>query len=80
MQKSKWLTYLLIASPVGIVSGYSMSAVFLENIGWRFAFYIKAALMIPSLICMLMIPAKYMDIKKTGMLIRLHQKRKEYFK
>ncbi len=49
-----------------------MSAAFLENIGWRFAFYIQATLMIPSLIYMLLIPEKYMDIKKTGILIRLH--------
>ena len=30
-QKSKWLTYLLIASPLGVVMGYGMVSVFAEN-------------------------------------------------
>jgi len=39
-QKSTWLTYLLLASPLGIVMGYGMCAVFQQNIGWRWSFYI----------------------------------------
>ena len=39
-QKSSWLTYLLIASPLGVVMGYGMCAMFLNNIGWRWAFYV----------------------------------------
>jgi hypothetical protein len=34
------MTYLLIASPLGVVLGYGLSACILENIGWRWAFYI----------------------------------------
>jgi predicted MFS family arabinose efflux permease len=34
VQKSTWLTYLLIASPLGVILGYGMAAFFLNNIGW----------------------------------------------
>ena len=40
VQKSRWLTYLIISNPLGVVMGYGMCAFFLENIGWRWAFYI----------------------------------------
>lgn len=39
-QKSQWLTYLLIASPLGVILGYGLTAVFLDNVGWRWAFYV----------------------------------------
>jgi len=62
----------LIAAPIGIVSGYSMSAAFLNNLGWRWAFYVQAVLMLPCMIIMFAIPSKYMDIKNTGRLIKIH--------
>jgi len=40
IQKSNWLTYLLISNPLGVVLGYGLCAAFQENIGWRWAFYI----------------------------------------
>jgi len=40
IQKSNWLTYLLISNPLGEVLGYGLCAAFQENIGWRWAFYI----------------------------------------
>jgi predicted MFS family arabinose efflux permease len=40
IQKSKWLTYLLISSPLGVISGYGLTAALLNNIGWRWSFYI----------------------------------------
>lgn len=39
-QKSKWLTYQLISSPLGVIMGYGMAAALQDNIGWRWAFYI----------------------------------------
>ena len=62
-QKSTWLTYLLISSPLGVIIGYGMCASFLETIGWRWAFYIQAMLLMPSLIGMWIIPIEYVDIQ-----------------
>jgi predicted MFS family arabinose efflux permease len=39
-ERSQWLTYLLIASPLGVLMGYGMAAMFLDNVGWRWAFYV----------------------------------------
>jgi MFS family permease len=63
IQKSKWLTYLLIASPLGVIMGYGMCAAFLNNVGWRWAFYIQSVLLLPSLFGIIMTPRKYLDVK-----------------
>ena len=39
-QKSTWLTYQLISSPLGVIIGYGMAAGLQDNFGWRWAFYI----------------------------------------
>tara|TARA_B110000285_G_C15107057_1_gene608646 strand:- start:1063 stop:1182 length:120 start_codon:yes stop_codon:yes gene_type:complete len=39
-----------------------MCASFLETIGWRWAFYIQAMLLMPSLIGIILIPIEYVDI------------------
>lgn len=41
-------------------------AVLQYNIGWRWSFYIQSILLFPNIIAILSVPAKYMDIKKTG--------------
>ena len=62
-QKSNWVTYLLISSPLGVITGYIMCAVFQENIGWRYAFYIQSVLLIPVLFLIVSTPERYMDIQ-----------------
>lgn len=61
VQKSRWLTYLIISNPLGVVMGYGMCATFLENIGWRWAFYIQSILLLPSVVVIFVIPRKYVD-------------------
>lgn len=40
-QKSKWLAYLIITTPLGVVLGYCKTAIFLQyDISWKFAFYV----------------------------------------
>ena len=63
IQKSRWLTYLIITTPLGVVLGYSLCASFLENVGWKLAFYIQALLLMPSFLAILYFPAKYFDIQ-----------------
>ena len=56
------MTYLLIASPLGVIIGYVMTANFLNNWGWRATFYVQAAMLFPSMVGMIITPSKYMDI------------------
>jgi MFS family permease len=63
----------LIASPCGVVIGYGMCAIMLENLGWRYAFYIQSLLLIPCLVGMLITPARYMDIDGVSQKIKLHE-------
>ena len=39
-QKETWLTYLLIATPLGVITGYGLCAGLQVNIGWRWSFYV----------------------------------------
>ena len=74
IQKSTWLTYLLIASPLGVVMGYGITAAFLENIGWRWAFYTQSVLLLPSLLGIFISPKKYVDVTSAAKAIALHKK------
>jgi hypothetical protein len=40
-----------------------MCAVFQENIGWRWAFYVQSILLLPCIISIAMTPSRYMDIQ-----------------
>mmetsp|Transcript_16621 Transcript_16621/g.28327 ORF Transcript_16621/g.28327 Transcript_16621/m.28327 type:complete len:190 (+) Transcript_16621:831-1400(+) len=69
-QQSAWLTYLLIASPLGVILGYGMTAILLENWGWRASFYIQSALLTPCFIGILLTPSKYINIALSGRQIK----------
>ena len=73
IQSSKWLGYLLIASPCGVVIGYGMCAIMLDNLGWRYAFYVQSLVMIPCLIGIFMIPSRYFDIDDVSQKIKMHE-------
>lgn len=42
--------------------GYVMNSLLYSNIGWRYAFYIQAILLGPSLFGLIFIPSKYFDL------------------
>ena len=52
-----------------------MCAAFLENIGWRWAFYVQACLLVPSFIGIMLIPSSYMDVQGTGELVEAMKKK-----
>jgi MFS family permease len=72
-QKSIWLTFLILASPLGVVFGFIMTSVFVAynkeidgcNNGWRWSFYVQCLLMTPMAIGFLLTPLKYLDIDRT---------------
>jgi len=39
-QKSAWLTFLILASPLGVVFGFSLTSVMVKYLTWRWSFYI----------------------------------------
>ena len=80
VQKSRWLTYLIISNPLGVVMGYGMCAAFLENIGWRWAFYIQSMLLVPSFLVLFTMPRKYVDVQRLAERLKnieSNQKKKE---
>jgi predicted MFS family arabinose efflux permease len=59
-RKTIWLTTLLIGVPLGVITGYSLTAVLILYVNWKWTFYGQAFAMIPLALFFLMTPAKYM--------------------
>ena len=66
-QKSIWLTFLILACPLGVVIGFSLTSLMVAEPfeDWRYSFYAQAALMAPCALCFLLTPAKYLNISNT---------------
>ena len=74
-EKSRWLTYQLISSPLGVILGYGLAAALQYNIGWRWAFYIQSFFLLPSMLGLLFTPPKYFDLEEAD---QSHKKRKKH--
>ena len=47
-RKTKWMTYIISAAPLGLLTGYSMSALIVTfGIAWQWAFYIHIVMLLP---------------------------------
>lgn len=63
-QKSIWLTFLLLASPLGVVLGYTLTFYMQKYLNdWRWSFYIQAIAILPCSACFLITPSKYINIE-----------------
>jgi len=60
--KQCWLTGLLIASTVGVLLGYIITAMFIAYGEWYYSFYFQALVIIPIEICFMVTPPHYLDI------------------
>ena len=58
------LSLLLLAPPLGVVTGYISTALFIANLSWQWAFYAQAILaVVPFALALIMIKGKYFDIE-----------------
>lgn len=62
--KSIWITFLLLAAPVGIVIGYVITYYMMLIHTWEWSFYIQAVLLLLSLACLAVTPAHYINIEQ----------------
>ena len=65
-RKSAWLTFLILAAPLGLVIGFAMTSALIALVSWQASFYIQAAGLIPCVIAFLFIPKKYIDIESAS--------------
>ena len=61
-QKSVWLTISLLASPLGVVLGYTLTYYMIQHLTWEWSFYIQAMALVPCSIAILITPSKYIDL------------------
>ena len=64
-QKSVWLTFLILSSPLGVVGGFTLTAVMVEIATWHYSFYIQGMLIVPCALAFFFTPQKYLDIDGT---------------
>jgi len=74
-QKAVWLTFLILASPLGVIFGYIMTSIYVGqykgsdpnlNENWRWSFYTQCALLTPMSLGFLFTPVKYLDIDRSN--------------
>jgi len=62
-QKAAWLTFLILASVLGIVIGFSLTSVMVTYLTWRWSFYAQASALLPCVCGYLLYPTKYLNIE-----------------
>jgi len=61
--KSMWMSYILVAPPVGVVIGYGLTGVVIAyDLDWRISFFIQGVLMALSFFSVVYVPARYLNI------------------
>lgn len=59
------LSLLLLAPPLGVVTGYILTAIFIAHLSWQWAFYTQAVIaIVPVSLALIMIKGKYFDIER----------------
>lgn len=64
-QKSVWLTFLILSSPLGVVGGFTLTAVMVRYGFWYYSFWIQGVLILPCAFSFFVTPRKYLDIEGT---------------
>ena len=64
-QKTIWLTINMLASPLGVVLGYSLTYYMNISHSWEWSFNIQAVALIPCICCVIVTPSQYLNIEKT---------------
>mmetsp|Transcript_17687 Transcript_17687/g.29897 ORF Transcript_17687/g.29897 Transcript_17687/m.29897 type:complete len:442 (+) Transcript_17687:459-1784(+) len=64
-QKAAWLTFLILASPLGVVIGFSLTSVMTVYKTWRWSFYIQGLFLVPCVFFFTVLPNKYFEIQST---------------
>jgi uncharacterized membrane protein len=62
-QKAAWLTFLILASPLGIVIGFSLTTVMVQLKTWEWSFYIQSLGLGPCIVGFVMIPRRYFEFE-----------------
>lgn len=64
-KKTRWMTLIITAAPMGLLAGYGMSAVVISiTDSWWWAFYIVIAMMIPLMFIISCVDKTMIDIKE----------------
>lgn len=64
-QKSFWMTVILLASPLGVVLGYTLTYYMNKYATWEWSFIVQAFALLPCTLCLHLTPARYFNIEQT---------------
>ena len=64
-KKTRWMTLIITAAPMGLLAGYGMSAIVISTSDeWWWAFYLIIIVMVPLIVILAFIESKQIDIKE----------------
>jgi dipeptide/tripeptide permease len=62
-EKSVWLNVLMLAAVIGVVLGYMLTALCINNYVWQTAYHLQLILLVAAMIPFAFIPNRYMDVE-----------------
>ena len=62
-QKAAWITFLIMASPLGIFLGFTLTSVMVSWKTWEWSFYIQGIGLIPCIVGFIFVPSKYFEVE-----------------
>ena len=66
-KKTTWITYIIVATPAGMVSGYLMTAIIISAGGqWAWSFFIQVILLLPIAIYLGCIDRNLLEVNATA--------------
>lgn len=64
-EKTVWLTLNMLACPLGVVLGFTLTYYMNLYHTWEWSFILQALALIPCIACLLVTPSMYLNIEKT---------------
>jgi len=56
------MTVVMLAAPLGVVLGFSLTYFMKTNFDWEYSFIMQALALIPCAICLWLVPNHYLNI------------------
>ena len=62
-QKAAWLTFLIMAAPLGIFLGFTLTSFMVSILTWEWSFYIQSVGILPCILGFIVTPSKYFEVE-----------------
>lgn len=76
--KSMWLSLCMLAAPLGVIFGYSLTYVILKVYSWETSFIIQGLIYFGLAFIYMFVPSDYLEIQKIQQKLKIERKRRQF--